>query len=183
VSSRRRYKLTPPVVKKICTAIRVGSGLELACFNAARETDLDGLTARALYKAMTPDPLCECGASTCRKCVRALKLRDQIDEARAFADDYAQKRLYDMVRAGNVPALKFWLCNRRPAEWKGDMAAAIGAGDSLIDGITVSLIRGVNKHGEPQGVEGNGNGAAAGNGSNGSNGGGTIVDHPPQPKN
>ena len=175
---RRAYKLTPKVVTNICTALRVGAGLELSCFNAAKEAGLTGLTARAVYKAMTPDPDCtRCGEKVCARCKRATRLRDQIDEAKAFADDYAQKRLFDMVRAGNVPALKFWLCNRRSSDWKGDMAAAMGAGDTLIDGISVSLIRGVNKNGVQQGANGKGNGESGGNG------GGPLIEHPPPPKN
>jgi hypothetical protein len=41
-----------------------------------------------------------------------------VKEARDIVDDSAESSMIKAVRAGNVTAQIFWLCNRRPDRWK-----------------------------------------------------------------
>lgn len=43
---------------------------------------------------------------------------DAVNEARAVVDDSAESSMMRSIRAGNVTAQIFWLCNRRPDRWR-----------------------------------------------------------------
>ena len=94
-TDRYRPKLTKEARGQVVAALRVGADVGMA----ARAV---GVCRAALYKLMERD-------ST---------FKEEVDEARSFADEVIVKRLYEKAKDGDVKAIVFWLKNRKRHEWR-----------------------------------------------------------------
>ena len=90
-----RPKLDATARSKIIGALQVGADVKMAAA-------VVGCSARAIYGL--------------RK--RSEKFAQEMDDARAIADERIVKSLFDSARDGNVTAMIFWLKNRRPDQWR-----------------------------------------------------------------
>ena len=94
-TDRYRPKLTDEARGQVLAALRVGA-------DAGMASRAVGVSRTALYKLMDRD-------ST---------FKEEVDEARNFADEVIVKRLYEKAKDGDVKAITFWLKNRKRHEWR-----------------------------------------------------------------
>lgn len=138
-------KLTDEATQLLCAALRAGAGMEQAARAVASQLGYDSLTGRAVYKRMESDDA----------------FRQMIDDARDYATDRVEKRLFDACMKGNPALIPFYLCNRRPDAWKSVTRRAEEFGDDApIGEVEIRFVHGVDKTGQP--VNGKGNGANGG---------------------
>ena len=88
-------KLNHDARQMILGALRSGADMRMA----ARAV---GVTRQAIGKLMRRSPA----------------FKEEVDEARSFADERIVKTLYDIAMSGNVTAMIFWLKNRKRHEWR-----------------------------------------------------------------
>ena len=88
-------KLNRDARKMILGALRSGADMRVA----ARAV---GVTRQAIGKLMR----------------RNEAFKEEVEEARNFADEIIIKSLYDTAKSGNVTAMIFWLKNRKRKEWR-----------------------------------------------------------------
>lgn len=87
-------KYTPEVVSQVLAALRGGADMSLAAKAA-------GVSRRVLFDWQA----------------KHSEFAEQLEEAKAVADDIVEKRLFDMT-SDNVTACIFWLKNRRRKSWR-----------------------------------------------------------------
>ena len=112
-------KLTAKKREQILGALRVGADMGMA----ARAVSV---SRTALYKLMDRDQA----------------FRDEVNEARNFADETIVKSLYDQARNGNTTAIVFWLKNRKRREWR-DRHEISDDRDAPVKGAILELVEGL----------------------------------------
>ena len=105
-------KLTKEKITKLLGALEAGADMAIAA-------KIVGVSRQALYKRMQKYP----------------KFRQQVEEAKAVADEIIVRSLYQAAKAGNVTAMIFWLKNRRAREWRDshDVTAKVDVHHELSD--------------------------------------------------
>ena len=101
---RKPYKITPDAEQQVLGALKVGRGM-------AEAGEVIGVSRQALWLHMKKSP----------------EFAEAVEEAKALADDIMQKNMYDSALAGDAALAKFWMMNRRPAEWRDRQEVALDA--------------------------------------------------------
>lgn len=109
------HKLTPTDFARALDALRRGADITIAARAA-------GMSRSGFYEALSKNPA----------------WKEQVDEARAIADDDVQAALYRMaVVEQNPTAAIFWLKNRRPVEWRDrkEIAATLSLSELIAQSL------------------------------------------------
>lgn len=91
----RPRKLTKAKVEQVLASLRAGADMRMA----ARAI---GVRRQVIYHRMEADPA----------------FKEEITEARNFADERVVESLYKQAISGNTTAMIFWLKNRKRHEWR-----------------------------------------------------------------
>jgi hypothetical protein len=100
-----RLKLTRKAQQQVIGGIRTGADLAL-CAKAL------GISASTISKLVARDP----------------RFADEVREAREFANDVVEKRLFDRTKISDTACI-FWLKNRRPQNWRDRSALELTGRD------------------------------------------------------
>lgn len=128
---KNAYKLTAEVRDTILALFKGGCGYHHAATVAAKHHEIPGgLSRSGIYRCAELDP----------------KFKEQLEEARAYAHDRVERKLFDACMAQRGWAISMYLYNRRPEDWRPRREEGATAWDP--DSLEIHFIDGFDKDGK-----------------------------------